>query len=457
MRLKKFFDFINESVNSDMYWVSEENIKDIFQSLIDEGFSIRTSKIFTGYTGWSDGNYLDSQNKKMTLFDIVQDDVIFRRESYFPGWRICIYSDKAQSKDDLTEEFQSAISQLEGEGYKIQQIEDEDGNTNLDNIHIVNGNIITWIPETPGKPYTSDKDEWSDGDIVSISKELCIYLYQTEEIVPTEKMLSEIYNWKCDRVEGNSVYCHVDIEDMARAVLSRSSFQHYGTMLCDGIDLENYYGDGYVCDIESLFQYHLTSENQEILLKCAIEELGGLENFVIQCKNPELQSKNEQEVISYLIEERFHRTLEKVLKNSEITDTIRQTVSDWERQAHCDANEEELREAFDELVSDEGIEWSKKIYKEVEKYYLKKLPDGGQQRVPYKENVLHYELPFQDQWIEEYGKSGRNHQLSSLFWEWTSDRYFESELKPRFSDWGDVNNKELNVEIASILKYHIKN
>ena len=44
MRLKKFFDFINESVNSDMYWVSEENIKDIFQSLIDEGFSIEHLK-----------------------------------------------------------------------------------------------------------------------------------------------------------------------------------------------------------------------------------------------------------------------------------------------------------------------------------------------------------------------------------------------------------------------------
>lgn len=455
--IKRWSNFINESIQSKMYWLSEEDIKDVFQSLIDEGFKIRTSKVFMGYTGWSDGNYLDSQNKKLTLFDIIQYDVLFRKESYYPGWRIMIQSDRAHSKADLTEEFQSAISQLEGEGYKIQKIEDEDGNTNLDNIHIVNGSIITWIPEQPGKPYTLDKEEWADGDIVSISKDLLIYIYQTDEIVPTEKDLSEIYDWKCDRIEGNSIYCHVDIEDMARALLSRSSFQHYGTMLCDGIDIENYYGSGYECDIPSLFQHHLTPENEENLLKCVIQEFGGLENFVKECKNPDLEGKNEQEVISYLSKERFHRTLEKVLKDSEVTDTIRQTVSDWERQAHCDANQKELEEAFDDLISDEGIQWNKKLYKEVEKYYYKKLPEGGQQRVPYKENVLHYELPFQDSWIEEYGKSCRNHQLSSLFWEWTSDRYFENELKPRFSDWGDVNKIELNKEISSILKYCIKN
>ena len=457
MRIKRWSNFIYESIQSNMYWISEENIKDIFQSLIDEGFVIKTSKVFIGYTGWSDGNYLDSQNKNLTLFDIIQDDVIFRIESYFPGWRIIIESEKAQSSEDLTEEFQSAISQLEGEGYKIQKIEDEDGNTNLDNIHIVNGSIITWIPEQPGKPYTNDKEEWSDGDILSISKELLIYMYQTEEIIPTEKMLSEIYDWKCDRIEGNSIYCHVDIEDMSRALLSRSSFQHYGTMLCQGIDIENYYGDGYSTDISSLFQYRLNRENEELLLKCVMDELGGLENFVNECRNPELQGKNEQEVISYLLKERFHKTLEKILKNSEVTDTIRETVSDWERQAHCDANQKELEEAFDDLVSDEGLEWNKKLYKEVEKYYYKKLPDGGQERVPYKENVLHYELQFQDVWIEEYGKSLRNHSLSSIFWEWTSDRYFDCELKHRFSDWGDVDKNELNKEISSILKYYIKN
>jgi len=109
------------------------------------------------------------------------------------------------------------------------------------------------------------------------------------------------------------------------------------------------------------------------------------------------------------------------------------------------------------LISLEGIAWNKVLYKEVEKYYMKKLPDGGLERGNYKENVLHYELPFQDSWIEEYGKSGRNGSLNQLFWEWTSDRYFENELKPRFSDWGDVNKNELNEEISSILKYYIKN
>jgi hypothetical protein len=70
--------------------------------------------------------------------------------------------------------------------------------------------------------------------------------------------------------------------------------------------------------------------------------------------------------------------------------------------------------------------------------------------------VTHYELPFQDKWILDYGKSLKGYSLDSLFTEWCSDDYTNYELKPHFKDWGDVDSKELNSEIASILKYNLK-
>jgi hypothetical protein len=70
--------------------------------------------------------------------------------------------------------------------------------------------------------------------------------------------------------------------------------------------------------------------------------------------------------------------------------------------------------------------------------------------------VTHYELPFQDKWILEYGKSLKGYSLDSLFIEWCSDDYTNYELKPHFKDWGDVDSGELNKEIASILRYSFK-
>jgi hypothetical protein len=54
-------------------------------------------------------------------------------QSYNPGWRISIVKSQ-YSGDDVTDEFQSAISQLKGEGYIIDTVEDEEGKTSLENM-----------------------------------------------------------------------------------------------------------------------------------------------------------------------------------------------------------------------------------------------------------------------------------------------------------------------------------
>ena len=459
MRLKKYLQFIKESVNNDsMYWLDEQQIKDIFQYIVDEGYALSVTKLFFGYYGYSNNKFYDpnKNSEELAMFDVNSgDDVIFSGESYYPGYRISIV--KSQYKgSDVTDEFQSAISQLKGEGYVVDTIEDEDGKTNLENIHLYSGSIITWIPETPGKPFTTNQDEMGDGDIYISSAELVILVNQSEEVKFTEKMLAEAYDWKCDRIEGDKIYCHVSIDDMARAILSRSARERWCKILEEGeLDISDYYGDGYYPEINSMFQYTLDKDNRVLVVKALIQELGGLDSTLKELDDSEiyeeLVGKTEDEVIQILLKERFLRAITQLSQDSEIMDSVRETISDWTRQAHCEQNWEDLINEFDECVS-EVTEYTK-LEKEVEKYYIKK---DTNEKVYYKTMVTHYELPFQDKWILEYGKSLKGYSLDSLFIEWCSDDYTNYELKPHFKDWGDVDSGELNKEIASILRYSFK-
>jgi hypothetical protein len=464
MRLKKYLQFINESEktvpDNDLYWIDEQQIKDIFQYIIDEGYSLSITKVFFGYYGysgiWNTSKNNEEHSDKLIMFDINDDHVVFSGESYYPGYRIGIV--KSQYKGgDVTDEFQSAISQLKGEGYVVNTIEDEDGKTNLENIHLDKGSIITWIPETSGKPLTDKQEDMADGDIYISSAELVILVNQSEEVKLTDKMLAEIYEWKCDRIEGNNIYCHVDIDDMARAVLSRHAYERWGKILESGeLNIGNYYGEGYYPEIRSMFQYTLDKDNRVLVVKLLIQELGGLESSIKELIDDDntyenLVGKSEDEVIDFLLKERFISGIEHLSKDSEIMGTVRETISDWERQAHCDQNWEDLISEFDEVVS-EVTEYTK-LEKEVEKYYTKK---DTNERVYYKTMVTHYELPFQDKWILDYAKTLKGYSLDSLFQEWCSDYYLDYKLEPNFKDWGDVDSKDLNKEITLILNYNLK-
>ena len=197
-----------------------------------------------------------------------------------------------------------------------------------------------------------------------------------------------------------------------------------------------------------------------LMIKSLIKELGGLESTLNELEDEDiyesLNDKSEDEFIEILIKERFKSGLNKLGKNSEIMSSIRETISDWERQAHCDQNWEDLISEFDDVVS-EVTEYTKKFGKEVDKYYLRKIPGSeNKERVLYKDNVIHYEIPFQDKWILDYAKTLKGYSLDALFQEWCSDSYLDYKLEPSFRDWGDVDSVELNKEISSILNNYLK-
>jgi hypothetical protein len=460
MKLKKYLQFINESINNSIYWIDKEQIEDIFRNILDEGYIMNIdSNIFFGYYGYSNRDrklYDDNKNlEDLVLFDIEEEDVILIGESYHPGYRITLITGQYKSDDDLTDEFKSAISQLKGEDYIIGFVLDDEDKTNLENIHLYKGSIITWIPEVPNKPFTTKQDEMVDGDIYMSSSKIDIIIYQSESIELNAKNLAEIYNWKCDKIENNNIYCHVDIDAMARSILSRNSYERWGKILESGsLDEFNYYGDEYEPEIISLFEYELDKDNKILLVKALIKELGGLESTLKELEDSdiskELVGKSEDEVIEILLKERFLRAINQLGKNSDIINSVRQTVGEWSAQAHCSQNWEDLIDEFDEVVS--NVTEYKKIEKELEKYYRKK---GSEERIYYKTMVTHYEIPFDIKWILDYAKPLKGYSLDSIFYEWCSDEYLDYNLNPNFKDYGHVDSKELNKEIKSIINYYV--
>jgi hypothetical protein len=446
--IKKYLEFILESVHNNIYWLKKEEIKDIFQNIIDEGYIIHIDEVFMGYSGYSNGNLYYST---LCTFDINNDDVIFSGNKYFPAYRISIIIDTTiNCKGDYTNDFKSAMSQLKGQDYITNLVVDDEDlkDTNIENIHLIDGGIITWVPESPRKKFPSNRDDIDYNDVYISSAQISILSHQSESIELNEVMLAEIYNWKCDRIEDGKIYIHVDIDDMARYLLSRNSYKQWGKILeNNGEDLfDNYFSGDYTPDIDSIFQYSLNEENEILAIKCMIKEHSGLEEFIKECNKSELIGKSEDEVIDFLRKEAYHNTIKNL--DSEIIREISEIISDWERSAHCDKNLEEIYEEFDELIEKENIEYTK-IYKEIDKWY-----NSGSERKSYKENVLHYELRFDNRWIENFGKVSGD--LKDVFAQWCNDQWFNYDLNPSFSDYGDVDNVALNVEIKSMLMYDLK-
>ena len=392
--IKNWIQFIKESNH---HWLETDDVKDAFISLQDEGYSISVNKeIFLA-------------DDKITWLN-PQDDIISLTPEYYFGFQILIEKSREKT-DDVTLDFKSAINYLRNEGFEIEKV-------------------------------------WDDEDVTQVD-------YQPEKVDIVAKDLAEIYNWSGYTTDSSgNIYCELDIEDMADYILSRKS--SYKDELVNGIEEGNYYSSEYQPDIANLFNYSLRKENEILAVKALIKELGGLEEFIKGCDNENLEGKSEEEVINFLLKERFYSTLEPLCKDSEIIGDIRQTIGDWESQAHCERNQEDLEKEFDRLISREGIEFTKSR-KEGKRYFYRKIPGTDRkEKVYYDEIVWFYQVKFEERWISDYAKSMCGYSLKSVFGEWCSDCYFENSMNPHFSDWGDCDDEALNKEIGGILKNYLK-
>ena len=451
MKLKKYIQFISESIKEDieeetLWKLSEDDITDYMLEITDAGYSVSvefgfSEKVKQG--GYKEGKWVESEKEVFTDKVKAGDEVI-------PAYWISIIKGDRIKNDDVTSTFQFACSIIAEEANAEISVNDSDGNLgDPDGIEIKGGLFYT--------------DNWnsSEPELLEVDN-IAIFAKSKETVTFTQENLVEYYNWTDAIVkEDGKVYVELDIEDMSDIMLSRNA--SYKDILVKGEEnmYDNYYSNDYQPDIPSMIQYTLTKDNNHLLIKAMIKEVGGLESMINhigdECSDEAYESvkgKSEEEVIEFLLKERFYNTLKQLCKNSEICQEIRQTIGDWELNAHVDSNYQSILDEFDEIVEKEFTFTKDK--REVTKYYTSKDAEGNQTRREYQELDTFYKIPYKNDWIDnEDGERLKDLSLHDIFKEWCGEQYFTYEMNPNFSDYGDVDSKALNNDLKSDLERYL--
>jgi hypothetical protein len=442
--IKKYLQFISESIKEQieektLWKLSEDDINDYMLEITDAGYFVSvqfgfSEKVKRG--AYKNGEWVETEKDVFT-------DKVKAGDKVIPSYWISIHEGhKIIKNDDVTSTFQFACSIIAEEANAEISIHDADGNIgDIDGIEIKGGLFFT--------------DNWnsSEPELLEANDYIAIFAQSKETIEFTEEDLVKYYNWSDAIIKEGKVYVEVNLEDMSDIMLSRKS--SYKDILVKGEEnmYDNYYGSDYQPDIPSMIQYTLTKENNHLLIKAMIKEIGGLENLISENEN--LEGKTEEEVIEFLLKERFYETLKQLCKNSEICQEVRQTIGDWEMNAHVDSNYQSILDEFDEIVEKEFTYTKEK--REVTKYYTTKDADGNQTRKEYQEIDTFYTIPYSNDWIDnEDADRLKDNSLFDIFKDWCGEQYFTYEMDPNFSDYGDVDSKALNQEIKGDLERYLK-
>jgi hypothetical protein len=448
--IKNYLQFISESIKEQieegtLWKLSEDDITDYMLEITDAGYIVTvefgfSEKVKQG--GYKEGKWVESEKEVFT-------DKVKAGDEVKPAYWISIIKGDRIKNDDVTSTFQFACSIIAEEANAEISVNDSDGNLgDPDGIEIKGGLFYT--------------DNWnsSESELLEVDN-IAIFAKSKENVTFTEKDLVEYYKWTDAIIKEGKVYIEVNLEDMSDIMLSRKS--DYKDILTKGEEdmYDNYYGSDYQPDIPSMFQYTLNNENEILLVKAMIKEMGGLEDTINhisdECSDEayeRVKDKSEEEVIQFLLKERFYETLKQLCRNSEICQEVRQTIGDWEMNAHVDSNYQTILDEFDEIVEKEFTYTKEK--REVTKYYTSKDAEGNQTRREYQELDTFYTIPYNNNWIDnEDGERLKDLSLHDIFKEWCGEQYFTYEMKPNFSDYGDVDSKALNQEIKGDLERYL--
>ena len=449
MKLKKYIQFIKESIKEDieegtLWKLTEDDITDYMLEITDAGYYVSVE------FGFCEKVKQHHYNRPSVEKDVFTEKVKSGDEVTPAYWIKIDKSDRVKN-DDVTSTFQFACSIIAEEANAEISINDADGNLgDIDGIEIKGGLFYT--------------DNWNSGEpeLLETDSYIAIFAKSKETVTFTQENLVEYYNWTDAIIKDGNIYVEVNLEDMSDIMLSRSS--NYKDILVKGEEdmYDNYYGSDYQPDIPSMIQYTLTKENNNLLIKSMIKEVGGLESMINhigdECSDEVYESvkgKSEEEVIEFLLNERFYETLKQLCKNSEICQEIRQTIGDWEMNAHVDSNYQSILDEFDEVVESEFTYTKER--REVTKHYTSKDAEGNQTRREYQELDTFYKIPYNNDWIDnEDADRLKGNSLFDIFKEWCGEQYFTYEMKPNFSDYGDVNSVALNKDLKSDLERYLK-
>ena len=452
MKIKRWNDFlsyIKESKEEGEFnpWnLEEDDIRDYFQESIDEGYQIEVRYGFVG----EEKIYVERFTKKMESGNNT------------PAISILITCEEV-SKNDVSDNLKFAYSIISEEADADISILDSDGEIgDIEGIIAKDGLFFTetWNNVEGKEPTITE----ADGYVEFLVK-------KKQQIKITQKQLAEYYDWCHYEEKDGILYVDYSLEDLSDLLLVRDS--SYKDLLKDGSNIyDNYYGSAYQPDFISLFEYHLDKENKALAVKALIKEAGGLEDFVnyigdecddmiydaikvmMEDKEGEPETTKEErkikDITEYLLKERFYSTLKQMAKESEIIGDIKQLYGDWAANAHAEANHQQIKDEFDSILND-NFTYIKGT-REIEKKSKFNKDENGNWRT-YMEVETFYLIQYSDDWIVDFEIDNlESESLESIFKEYLHNndmtRY---ELKPYFSDYGDVDDKEWNKDVKSDL------
>lgn len=302
MKLKKYLQFIKESIKTDkkMWKLSEADILDFFNEILDQGYSVDIKFGFSGFP-------LSIEFTQKVEYGV----------SFHPSYWIEISERRGISNVDVTDVLAFACDIINDQSNSETLVYDEGGNLNINDITIKGG---LWIGQLNPNDLTED---------IQIDGSISLFVRQKEVVELTQKELAEYYNWKVDEISSDFIYIHVDLENMAN-ILLKSKADHKDTLISKGEDLWEYYNSGdYNPDTNSLFDYDLDNDNIILSYKAIIKEFGGIEELIK--KYDEFVGMTEDEIIN----SKNKDILKELCDNSEIIVDIKQTCGDWSSQAHA--------------------------------------------------------------------------------------------------------------------------
>ena len=443
MKLKRYIQFLKESLKEDLdsgkIWeLNEDQIREYLIELDDAGYLITVN------FGFVKKHIIHYYNKPSVEKDVYTENIV-AGEEIRPAYWIEIQKSRDVNNEDVTDSLKFACSIIEDEADADIKLCDSDTDVDINTTLIKGGIFINVDPED------NMSGEEANNYIAIFAKQR-----NTIKIKPTD--LEDYYGWNVDVKKEGQLYAEIDLEDLADFILSprsdyKDSLVKGQEHMWDYYELSNYYPD-----IISLFNYGVDKENEIILVKSIIKELGGYEQAINhigdECDNDiyeEVKEMSEEELIKYLLSERFYKTIKQLATHSEVLTEVRDTIANWEMSAHCDDNHDEIVSNFDSIVSDELGQFEK-VVKEVTKHYTTR--DG--RRVEYKTDVTYYQFPYSNDWISDIDSEYLfNKDLDELFRDFVRESNIDRNLNPRISDYGDVNKEDMNKDIKAYLTRYL--
>lgn len=443
MELKRYIQFIKESLKADLesgkvYELGKDQIGQYLIELTDARYLITVS---FGFSEKITKHYYNRPSVEKEVYS----EKILSGEEVRPAYWIQIQKSRDVNNEDVTDSLKFACSIIEDEADADISLHDSDTDVDINTTVIKGGIFINVDPE----------DNISGEEA---NNYIAIFAKQKNTIKITPKDLEEYYGWSVSVKKDGQLWAEIDLEDLADIILAtRSDYKDplvkgQGHMW-DYYELSNYYPE-----INSLLQYDLDKENEVLLVKSLIKEMGGFEQAINhigdECDDKvydKVKGMSEEELINYLLGEGFYDTIKQLVKSSDVFTEIKSDVANWKMSAHCDDNYREIVSNFDSIVSDELGQFEK-VEKEVTKYYTTKNSEGNQVKKEYKTDVTYYQFPYTNDWISDIDSEDLfNKDSDQLFRDWISESNINRNLNPRISDYGSVDKVEMNKYIKAYL------